>query len=380
MCLSFDINLGLSSARVASRIKDVPEKDRNMLFGLDESVLIEVDIGEDKSGVVIVSAIRTSHSKDVGKERAESVLRQIRFWVQQERLDEQEKVSRGQYLCCMRKSRPERSGTLSDFYCWQCSSCLDDIYIDQGVSCPCGHYFCATPIDDQSCMAKLIESQIPCVKAQKEALLCPICKGEFVNQRVASMVSDASWGKLQKAIVDSKMASQCAEMQRDFDLRLQRKVDDLYEKFASDGSAALKEQGRNGAEKARSKILNLACPHCDTVYFDFEGCMALQCSSCRKHFCGYCHKKTENSRSCHDHVRECDMNQTTNRSYYANTNQVKEAQSRYRMKQLRRFLRDGYKKDVQNAIVLALSDDLLALGIDPKALFEVGNMQFPEGE
>ena len=199
MCLSFDINLGLSSARVASRIKDVPEKDRNMLFGLDESVLIEVDIGEDKSGVVIVSAIRTSHSKDVGKERAESVLRQIRFWVQQERLDEQEKVSRGQYLCCMRKSRPERSGTLSDFYCWQCSSCLDDIYIDQGVSCPCGHYFCATPIDDQSCMAKLIESQIPCVKAQKEALLCPICKGEFVNQRVASMVSDASWGKLPKS-------------------------------------------------------------------------------------------------------------------------------------------------------------------------------------
>jgi len=376
-CLGFNINLGLSSARVASRINDVPEKDRNRLFGLDESVLVEVNIGEDNSGVVVVSAILTSHPKDVGKERAESVLRQIRFWVQQEGLDKQVKVSKEHYLCCMRKSRPETSETLRNFYCWQCSSCLDDIYLDQGVSCPSGHYFCASPHGNQSCMANLIESQIPCVKAQKEALLCPICKREFVNQRVASMVSDASWGKLQKAIVDSKLASQCAEMQRDFDSRLQRKVDELYEKFASDGSAALKEQGRKGAEKARSEALNLACPHCDTVYYDFEGCMALTCSSCQKHFCGYCHKQTQNSRSCHDHVRECDMNQTINGSYYADANQVKEAQRRYRVKRLKRFLRDGYKKDVQNAIILALSDDLLDLGIDPKALFEVGNMQFP---
>ena len=71
------------------------------------------------------------------------------------------------------------------------------------------------------------------------------------------------------------------------------------------------------------------------------------------------------------------MNQTINGSYYADANQVKEAQRRYRVKRLKRFLRDGYKKDVQNAIILALSDDLLDLGIDPKALFEVGNMQFP---
>lgn len=226
-------------------------------------------------------------------------------------------------------------------------------------------------------MANLIESQIHCVKAQKEALLCPICKEEFVNQQVASMVSNASWGKLQKAIVDSKMASQCAEMQRDFDSRLQRKVDELLEKFASDDSAALREQGKSGAARARSEALNLACPHCDTVYIDFEGCMALQCSSCKKHFCGYCHKKTQDSKGCHNHVRECDMNQTTNGSYFADAIQIKEAQRRYRVKRLKLFLRNNFKKDVQNAIILALSDDLHYFGIDPRALFEVGNMQFP---
>ena len=247
--------------------------------------------------------------------------------------------------------------------------------LDQVVPCSSGHYFCANTSCDETCMARLIETQIPCLKAQKEALLCPICKREFLNQHVASKVSDVSWGRLQKAVVDSKMASQCAEMQLDFDSRLQRKVDEMLERF--DANYALKERGIEGASKARNEVLNLACPHCNCVYSEFEGCMALQCSSCDKHFCGYCHKKAPDSRACHNHVRECDMNQTPNGSYYASASQIQEAQKRFRVQRLKRFLRDGFKKDVQNSVILQLSSDLQDLGIDPRALFDVGNMHDP---
>lgn len=72
------------------------------------------------------------------------------------------------------------------------------------------------------------------------------------------------------------------------------------------------------------------CPYCNTVFYDFSGCMALSCISCNKHFCGFClkvHKmdndvdddgisivrrKTASSR-CHEYVAE-----HNNGSYFMN--------------------------------------------------------------
>ena len=102
-------------------------------------------------------------------------------------------------------------------------------------------------------------------------------------------------------------------------------------------------------------------------------------ASCSGSFCGYCHKAVATARGCHDHVRECDMNLTANGSYYADAPVIREAQRRYRVKRLKQFLRSGeYKKEVQNAIVFTLSADLKDLGIDPAALFDVGNLQGDE--
>ena len=82
----------------------------------------------------------------------------------------------------------------------KCCCCLEEINLDQGVSCPRGHYFCAASSEnvEPDCFANLIESQIPCMKAQNEALLCPICKQEFESRLVAARVSNATWGKLRR--------------------------------------------------------------------------------------------------------------------------------------------------------------------------------------
>ena len=104
--------------------------------------------------------------------------------------------------------------------------------------------------------------------------------------------------------------------------------------------------------------------------------MALKCSSCNGNFCGFCHKPCTSSRGTHDHVRECDANLTSNGSYYATATQIKEAQRRYRVKMLKRFLRSQeYKKQLQNAIIIELADDLNELAVDPAALFDFGNLQ-----
>jgi len=228
-------------------------------------------------------------------------------------------------------------------------------------------------------MSNLILEQIASIRTQKASLLCPICSNQFPSNDIAARISGATYDILQEAILDAKIEKRSAVLEREFDARLQQKVEDLCARFSSgDVSESVQAKGKDGAAKARNFALNLACPHesCHAVYGEFDGCMALQCASCKKHFCGYCHKGLSDSRGCHEHVRECDMNLTLNSSYYAEASTIKEAQRKYRIKKLKQFLRGGdYKKEIQNAIVFELTADLRDLCIDPAALFDVGNLQ-----
>ena len=184
--------------------------------------------------------------------------------------------------------------------------------------------------------------------------------------------------KLQDAQVEAKVSKGLAQLRHEFDERLQQKVEDLIKNYGNE-TELIKSQAQAGAKKARNEALNLACPHCATVYAEFDGCMALKCSSCNLSFCGYCHKGFPDSRGAHDHVRECDANLTRNGSYYATAEEIKEAQRRYRIKKLKKFLRSqGYKKQLQNAMIIELAKDLDDLQVDPAALFDFGNLQADE--
>ena len=115
-------------------------------------------------------------------------------------------------------------------------------------------------------------------------------------------------------------------------------------------------QAERFARDARNEALNLHCPHCKQVYSEFTGCMALQCESCKKDFCGYCHKGMQSSKGCHDHVRECDANLTRDGSYYATPDQIREAQRRFRVKMLKKFFEEKkMKQRIRNAPALLFS-------------------------
>jgi predicted TIM-barrel fold metal-dependent hydrolase len=68
------------------------------------------------------------------------------------------------------------------------------------------------------------------------------------------------------------------------------------------------------------------------------------------------------------------MNETNNGSYYATDEEVKRAQCRYKTREIKKFLQKQGKKELQNAIVIELAKDLHDVGIQPDALFELGNL------
>ena len=67
------------------------------------------------------------------------------------------------------------------------------------------------------------------------------------------------------------------------------------------------------------------------------------------------------------------MNDTPDASYYATPEQIQDAQRRYRTREIKKFIRQ-HKKEVQNAIVIELKQDLEDLDIKQEALLELGNL------
>lgn len=57
--------------------------------------------------------------------------------------------------------------------------------------------------------------------------------------------------------------------------------------------------------KIQDTILNLHCPHCNIVFFDFDGCYAIKCNNCANYICGWCLGGFTEESECHDHMLYC---------------------------------------------------------------------------
>jgi hypothetical protein len=178
--------------------------------------------------------------------------------------------------------------------------------------------------------------------------------------------------QFEKAIVDAQVTKQVEQLNEGFNQRLQDKVAEVLSKYGN-AKDMLRQEAKQRAKEARDTVLNLKCPHCGVVYDEFEGCMALVCQTCENSFCGYCHQKTATSLGAHEHVQQCLMNETAGAGYFATPEQVRDAQKRYRTREIKRFLQ-RFKKDLQNEIVIELQRDLADLSIRQEALFELGNL------
>jgi hypothetical protein len=263
-----------------------------------------------------------------------------------------------------------------------CGCCMEERNLDQGATCDSGHFYCsitegtAGELDvSESCFTQMVRAQIVNLRSRDDgALICPECDAPYSINTVAQHLPADVFKECNEALVARCVEKESKILARRFDEQLNQKVEELMKNYEN-ADEVVKMQARRKAQEARDTIMNLSCPHpgCRAYYAEFTGCMALECASCKKHFCGYCHAGFETSGGTHQHVRECLMNETNNGSYYAEPEEIKTAQRRYRTREIKKFLRN-FKKELQNAIVIELTRDLSDLGIQPEALFEVGNL------
>ena len=210
------------SARVIALVAETLRAHGEAAFGLGprDGVSVEADVA---AGRIAVRALRSPARPGLGRE----VLGQIRFWLRQQGLD--------RFV--------------------ECAACCDSINLDQGVGCPGGHVFCSRDDGgDETCMAALIRSQLAAIRAQGGALVCPVCRAAFSDKEVAAGVSGESWAAVQRALLEAQVERRYAELQSEFDQRLQQKVRELVERFdRGDVSELVSQQGAVGAAEARNR-------------------------------------------------------------------------------------------------------------------------------
>jgi len=255
-----------------------------------------------------------------------------------------------------------------------CAACFEARNKDEGILCPNHHFFCSVAEGKEkiSCVGAMVKSQLPSISAQGAIVICAVCNAAIEMQQLARRLAPPEWKEVHDAVLDAKVRHTEETLAKQFDQRLEARIKEFMDRYEF-ADERVKVQAVMIAQRARNEALNLKCPHCQTVYAEFTGCMALMCESCKQSFCAYCHKACSDSRGTHEHVRVCDMNETDNGSYYASTEQIKRGQKKFRIKQLKKFLRE-HKKEIQNATIIELQQDLDDLGIDPAALFEFGNL------
>lgn len=93
----------------------------------------------------------------------------------------------------------------------------------------------------------------------------------------------------------------------------------------------------SGAKSAIDR-LNLECPHCQAVFYDFDGCLALRCS-CGGYFCALCLAPHTSNEAVHAHVLNCTLNPVPG-EYFVSTNEWEAVRETHRRKTGRALLHE----------------------------------------
>lgn len=199
-----------------------------------------------------------------------------------------------------RTSENERSGDPQD----DCVICLNSVSTSEGVRCDGhGHLTC------HSCLPRWIDSFLSSEVAQREAtqarVPCPKAPTECDRVLEDSVLARL----LTKEQFDAYLQARVQMGER----RAAAEVNQLFEQAVQQGVArivGLDERQRRIRAVCTHIVdehLTTKCPHvdCRQAYVDFDGCAALCCSRCSRHFCGWCLAPCNDGEAAHSHVARC---------------------------------------------------------------------------
>lgn len=181
-----------------------------------------------------------------------------------------------------------------------CCSCYTD---ESEINCSQGHQYC------DECFGSYLRDNISAERSKKSiehyskkgTIPCIYndCKGSFDEDDILGLSKET----MKEYCKTSKiLCSEMAEMER------QNLMNNVI--HHQDNNKQIVE---TIVTKIREILTNcISCPYCGKTFFDFEGCLALNCSYCDNGFCGLCLKKHDSrdpdstkSALTHTWVTEC---------------------------------------------------------------------------
>jgi hypothetical protein len=166
-----------------------------------------------------------------------------------------------------------------------CSVCVCEIDDDEDyITCSAGH-----TIHSDECLIQYLGV----IKSNIEK---PISDFWEKNNKIKCPMGDCSIDEEQVYTKKSKTVKEWCETTR--------KVSNVVERYTAivQNEEDAKREEENKKKDLENKMITditeilstcISCPHCSQVFFDFTGCLALTCASCKMGFCGLCLKKHE---------------------------------------------------------------------------------------
>lgn len=228
-----------------------------------------------------------------------------------------------------------------------CINCFGELSPKECISCQNYHDMC------KDCFETQVHSQI-CPESIGEftnnscKIVCKYCstKTVFTDKKVISNISEELCEQLFKIRED--IASKKTELDCD-----KRHAENLHKSIVDKHHIFICEN-----------ILTLHCTNkeCNAAIFDFTGCFAIECASCKNSICGWCLNNFASDNEAHSHVKTCvcSLNQG---SYYGTLEQFNQVHIKKRTKNVKKYLESIYDEKVRSEVTKRLDKDLSDLNI-----------------
>jgi len=227
----------------------------------------------------------------------------------------------------------------------ECCVCFDDIDKVKGITCAIGHFICDDDVNKY--LKNLVEDNR--LQKMEKGIQCPyIDKERCVAFWEIKDISD--------------------HLDKDILANLFDRIVDLFRLLLKDKNKNIPRTG--DLDSLRTQLidtcLNLRCPHCDLVFTEFDGCLAITCQ-CGLEFCGFCLEKTVDA---HLHAR------TRHHSVFKENIEIKRNHRLIRIQKLQTFL-GILTNEKRQTFMEKIKEDIQDLGIDQSDLMENGGKRAP---
>lgn len=247
----------------------------------------------------------------------------------------------------------------------ECEICMDWVLPQKGWICPKEHFLCRNCFDhhvEHASQPGALERSID----GKGNVKCPHdgCDSVFDPLFLVRQRHDASEEELRKThgmLQNIRMARYSQEAVAEaLDIERQ-KLQAEFERINR-----LKDRKEREAELVKLKIvdeiLTLRCPNkdCKMAFFDFDGCFAVTCNSCRHDFCAWCLDYSQRG-DVHAHVANCPK--ALEPGVFGSKEHFEQAQTTWKMTKVTQRLLEVQDEEIRKKVLDILSSDLRDLNI-----------------